>query len=98
MNIHLILFLPSTFEARVASEPAPDAAADAPLTSAPAPSPKRENPRPRVDWTFLQRHTFETDVPARRGLQTPAAVCQGGKLDRGGGRKATEAALSVLSP
>jgi hypothetical protein len=32
------------------------------------------------------------------GLQTPAAVWQVWKLDRGGGRKATEAALSVLPP
>src|SRR5437870_1082487 len=34
--------------------------------------------------------------PARPGLQTPAAVWQAGKLDRGGGSKATGAALSVL--
>src|SRR2546430_8415446 len=36
--------------------------------------------------------------PARPGLQTPAAVWNGGKLDRGGGSKATEPLLSVFSP
>jgi hypothetical protein len=30
--------------------------------SASAAAPERENRRPRVDWAFLQRHTFEADV------------------------------------
>jgi TadE-like protein len=34
--------------------------------------------------------------PARRGCRARPRSCQGGKLDRGGGSKATEAALSVL--
>ena len=32
------------------------------LTSAPGAALQRENRRPRVDWAFLQRHTFEADV------------------------------------
>ena len=37
-------------------------------------------------------------TPSAAGWQTPTAVCQGGKLGWGGGRKTTELGLSVLPP
>jgi hypothetical protein len=51
--------------ARVVRQPeaTPSAAPAADATSAgPVAGPEKEMRRPRVDWAFLQRHTFEADV------------------------------------
>ena len=44
------------------AEAAPTPVPGAEVTSAPVAGPEREKRRPRVDWAFLQRHTFEADV------------------------------------
>ena len=65
-RFHGVFSAHSKLRARVVRQPeaTPSAAPAADATSARAPvaGPEKEKRRPRVDWAFLQRHTFEADV------------------------------------